>query len=128
MIHSGFFHITRFPSHEVTIGNRPMGGRNPIRLQSMTNTNTLDIEATVKQCIRIIEAGADYVRMSAPNVKAAHALKEISDRIRKAGFTHPLIADIHFNPEVALIAARYVEKVRINPGNYYSVPSASHKI
>ncbi len=118
MINSNFFHITRFPSHEVQIGNRPVGGKQPIRLQSMTNTNTLDIPATIAQSIRIIEAGADYVRISAPNIKAAEALKEIKSGIRKAGYDHPLIADIHFNAEVALVAARYVEKVRINPGNY----------
>ncbi len=118
MIMSDFFRITRFPSHEVVIGERPLGGINPIRLQSMTNTNTLDVQATIAQSIRIIEAGADYVRISAPNIRAAEALREIKDGIRKAGFSHPLIADIHFNAEVALTAARYVEKVRINPGNY----------
>ncbi|TVQ18741.1 MAG: 4-hydroxy-3-methylbut-2-en-1-yl diphosphate synthase [Bacteroidetes bacterium] len=118
MIMRDFFRITRFPSHEVIIGERPLGGLNPIRLQSMTNTNTLDVEATIAQSIRIIEAGADYVRIAAPNIRAAEALKEIKNGIRKAGFSHPLIADIHFNAEVALTAARYVEKVRINPGNY----------
>lgn len=84
----------------------------------MTNTSTLNIEATIQQSIRIIEAGADYVRISAPNIRAAEALKDIKAGIRKAGFSHPLIADIHFNAEVALTAAKYVEKVRINPGNY----------
>ncbi len=118
MIMRDFFRITRFPSHEIIIGERPLGGLNPIRLQSMTNTNTLDVEATIAQSIRIIEAGADYVRISAPNIRAAEALKEIKSGIRKAGFNHPLIADIHFNAEVAHTAARYVEKVRINPGNY----------
>jgi len=118
MTQQNFFKINRFPAHAVTIGDRPLGGNNPIRLQSMTNTNTLDIAATVAQCIRIIEAGADYVRISAPNIKAAEALKEIRKAVTKAGFTHPLIADIHYNPDVALLAARYVEKVRINPGNY----------
>ncbi len=118
MINKDFFDIIRFPSHEVIIGDRPVGGRNPIRLQSMTNTPTQDIEATVAQSIRIIEAGADYVRISAPNIKAAEALKDIKQKIRAAGYGHPLVADIHFNADVALIAARYVEKVRINPGNY----------
>ncbi len=118
MINSDFFHIARFPSHQVSIGNRPLGGHEPIRLQSMTNTDTLDIKATIDQIIRIIEAGADYVRISAPNMKAAEALKEIKKGVVAAGFDNPLIADIHFNPEVALLAARYVEKVRINPGNY----------
>jgi (E)-4-hydroxy-3-methylbut-2-enyl-diphosphate synthase len=118
MIPKNFFNLQRFPSHEVIIGNRPMGGKQPIRLQSMTNTDTLDVNATVAQTIRIIEAGADYARISAPNIAAAEALKNISEGVRKAGFTQPLIADIHFNADVALIAARYVEKVRINPGNY----------
>ncbi len=102
----------------VHIGNRPLGGEYPIRLQSMTNTNTTDVKTTLAQTIRIIEAGADYVRISAPNIQAAHKLKEIKAGLRAAGFSNPLIADIHFNPEVALLAARYVEKVRINPGNY----------
>ncbi|MFN2396861.1 MAG: flavodoxin-dependent (E)-4-hydroxy-3-methylbut-2-enyl-diphosphate synthase, partial [Bacteroidales bacterium] len=110
--------IKRFPSHVVHIGNRPLGGEYPIRLQSMTSTDTMDVKATLAQTIRIIEAGADYVRISAPNMQAAHKLKEIKAGLRNAGFSHPLIADIHFNPEVALLAARYVEKVRINPGNY----------
>jgi len=118
MINKDFFNIIRFPSHEVFIGDRPVGGKNPIRLQSMTNTPTQDIKATVAQSIRIIEAGADYVRISAPNIKAAEALKEIKQKIRAAGFSHPLVADIHFNADVALLAARHVEKVRINPGNY----------
>lgn len=102
----------------VHIGNRPLGGDFPIRLQSMTSTNTMDVKATLAQTIRIIEAGADYVRISAPNMEAAHKLKEIKAGLRAAGFDHPLVADIHFNPDVALLAARYVEKVRINPGNY----------
>jgi (E)-4-hydroxy-3-methylbut-2-enyl-diphosphate synthase len=95
-----------------------MGGHQPIRLQSMTNTNTLDVKATVDQSIRIIEAGADYVRISAPNMAAAEALREINKGLRKAGYNNPLIADIHFNADVALKAAQYVSKVRINPGNY----------
>jgi (E)-4-hydroxy-3-methylbut-2-enyl-diphosphate synthase len=123
MINSDLFHLQRFPSHEVTIGDRPLGANHPIRLQSMTNTDTLDVRATILQCIRIIEAGADYVRISAPNILAAHALKEIKKGIREAGFSHPLIADIHFNAEVALTAAKIVEKVRINPGNYTGSPA-----
>jgi (E)-4-hydroxy-3-methylbut-2-enyl-diphosphate synthase len=113
---SGF--IYRFPAREIKIGDCSLGGKNPIRLQSMTNTNTLDVKATAVQSIRIIEAGADYVRISAPSLEAAHKLKEIKTEIRKAGFTTPIVADIHFNPEVALVAATLVEKIRINPGNY----------
>jgi (E)-4-hydroxy-3-methylbut-2-enyl-diphosphate synthase len=102
----------------VDIGSTPLGGTNPIRLQSMTNTDTLDTKASVSQCIRIIEAGADYVRLTAQGVKEAENLAVIKKELRKAGFTTPLIADIHFNPAAAEAAARLVEKVRINPGNY----------
>jgi (E)-4-hydroxy-3-methylbut-2-enyl-diphosphate synthase len=84
----------------------------------MTNTAPLDIQATLKQIIRIFEAGADYVRISAPNRQSALNLKKIRKELHKAGFDQPLIADIHFNPDLALIAAKFVEKVRINPGNY----------
>ncbi len=105
-------------SSEIIIGNIPVGGSNPIRLQSMTNTYTLDTKASVAQCIRIIEAGADYVRLTAQGTREAENLANIKKELRKAGFNTPLIADIHFNPEAAETAARIVEKVRINPGNY----------
>jgi len=100
------------------IGNIPIGGSYPVRIQSMTNTPTLDTEATVKQCIRMIEAGCELVRITAQNLKEAENIDVIKRALRKAGFLTPLIADVHFNPEVALKAARIVEKVRINPGNY----------
>jgi (E)-4-hydroxy-3-methylbut-2-enyl-diphosphate synthase len=109
---------SRYISSEVLIGSIPLGGNNPIRLQSMTNTNTLDTKASIAQCIRIIEAGADYVRLTAPGVKEAENLANIKKELRKAGFNTPLIADIHFNPAAAESAARIVEKIRINPGNY----------
>ncbi len=118
MIPETLFDIIRFPSREISVGDRPLGGNNPIRLQSMTNTPASDIDSTVDQCIRIIEAGADYVRISTPNLKSAHEILSVKKKLRIAGFTHPLVADVHFNPEVALIAARHVEKIRINPGNY----------
>lgn len=102
----------------VEIGSIPLGGDNPIRIQSMTNTDTLDTKATVEQCIRIIEAGADYIRLTAQGVREAENLAEIKKELQKAGFAIPLIADIHFNPSAAETAARIVEKVRINPGNY----------
>jgi len=105
-------------STEVSIGNIPVGGSNPIRLQSMTNTDTLDTQTSVAQCIRIIEAGADYVRLTAQGIREAENLSNIKKELRKAGFYTPLIADIHFNPAAAETAARIVEKVRINPGNY----------
>ncbi|MBE0663255.1 MAG: (E)-4-hydroxy-3-methylbut-2-enyl-diphosphate synthase [Bacteroidales bacterium] len=102
----------------VQIGNIPLGGSFPVRIQSMTNTPTLDTDATVKQCIRMIEAGCELVRVTAQNLKEAENLAVIKKELRKAGFMIPLIADVHFNPAVALKAARIVEKVRINPGNY----------
>ena len=105
-------------SSVVHIGSIPLGGSNPIRLQSMTNTNTLDTRKSVAQCIRIIEAGADYVRLTAQGIRETENLAVIKKELRKAGFNTPLIADIHFNPVAAETAARLVEKVRINPGNY----------
>lgn len=110
--------IQRYVSIPVYIGSIPLGGSFPIRIQSMTNTDTLDTKASVAQCIRIIKAGADYVRLTAQGIREAQNLDVIKKELRKAGFETPLIADIHFNPEAAETAARLVEKVRINPGNY----------
>ena len=107
-----------YKSSVVSIGSTPLGGNNPIRIQSMTNTDTLDTKASVAQCIRIIEAGADYVRLTAQGIREAENLAVIKKELRKAGFETPLIADIHFNAVAAETAARLVEKVRINPGNY----------
>jgi (E)-4-hydroxy-3-methylbut-2-enyl-diphosphate synthase len=111
-------HIVLYKSSAILIGNLPLGGDNPVRIQSMTNTDTLDTKASVAQCIRIIEAGADLVRLTAQGTKEAENLAVIKKALRKAGFNTPLIADIHFNPEAAEKAAAIVEKVRINPGNY----------
>ena len=105
-------------SSVVSIGSTSLGGDYPIRIQSMTNTDTLDTISSVAQCIRIIEAGADYVRLTAQGIREAENLAIIKKELRKAGFDTPLIADIHFNPLAAETAARIVEKVRINPGNY----------
>jgi (E)-4-hydroxy-3-methylbut-2-enyl-diphosphate synthase len=110
--------MTRFKTRIVNIGNIPLGGNYPIRIQSMTTTDTMDTYATVKQCIRIIEAGADYVRITAPSISEAKNLENIKKELRTSGFETPLIADIHFTPNAAEVAARIVEKVRINPGNY----------
>ncbi len=107
-----------YKSVEVRIGDLMLGGDNPVRLQSMTNTDTNDTAASVAQCIRIIEAGADMVRLTAQGVREAESLAVIKRELRRAGFSTPLIADIHFNPAAAETAARIVEKVRINPGNY----------
>lgn len=113
-----FFNYKRRVSSIAKIGNTPLGGDNPIRIQSMTSTNTNDTENSVEQTIRIIEAGADYVRLTAQGVREAENLKNIKDEIRKRGYNTPLIADIHFNPRAAEAAAKHVEKVRINPGNF----------
>jgi len=110
--------ILIYRSEPVFIGSIPLGGNYPIRLQSMTNTDTLNTSASVAQCIRIIEAGADFVRLTAQGVREAENLANIKKELHKAGFINPLIADIHFNPAAAESAARLVEKVRINPGNY----------
>ncbi len=109
---------SRFRTREVNIGGVPMGGDNPIRVQSMTTANTRDTEASVEEAIRIIQAGADYVRLTAPSKKDAENLQNIKDEIRRRGYQTPLIADIHFTPNAAEIAAKIVEKVRVNPGNY----------
>ena len=109
---------TRFETREVRIGDLLMGGNNPIRVQSMTTTDTMDTAATVAQSIRMIEAGCELVRITAPSLKEAQNLDEIKKELRRAGFSTPLVADIHFTPNAAELAARIVEKVRVNPGNY----------
>ena len=108
----------RRKTREVSIGNLALGGNNPIRIQSMTNTFTSDIEKTVAQCIALINAGCEYIRIATPSVKDVESLKVIKNSLRKKGYQTPLIADVHFNPKVAEMAAEVVEKVRINPGNY----------
>ena len=109
---------SRLPTREVKIGDLLLGNFNPIRVQTMTTTNTMDTLATVEQSIRCIEAGAELVRITAPSKKEAENLQNIKDELRKRGYNTPLIADIHFTPNAAEIAARIVEKVRVNPGNY----------
>ena len=110
--------LHRLPTREVKIGALTIGGNNPIAIQTMTTTDTLDIAATVAQTIRCIEAGAELVRITAPSKKEAEALADIKAQVRAAGYDTPLVADIHFTPNAAEIAARIVEKVRVNPGNY----------
>jgi (E)-4-hydroxy-3-methylbut-2-enyl-diphosphate synthase len=117
-----------YQSSVIQIGSLLLGGDNPIRIQSMTNTDTLDTKASVAQCIRIIEAGADLVRLTAQGVREAENLSNIKRELRKAGFETPLIADIHFNPAAAEAAAAIVEKVRINPGNYVDKRASFAKI
>jgi (E)-4-hydroxy-3-methylbut-2-enyl-diphosphate synthase len=109
---------SRFVTREVTIGHIAMGANNPIRIQSMTTTDTMDTIGTVEQTIRMVEAGCEYVRITAPSVKEAKNLALIKKELIFRGYNVPLIADIHFTPNAAEEAARIVEKVRINPGNY----------
>lgn len=109
---------SRFVTREVTIGNTPMGGSNPIRIQSMTTTDTMDTLGTVEQTIRMVESGCEYVRITAPSIKEAENLTNIKKELRLRGYNVPLVADIHFTPNAAELAARIVEKVRVNPGNY----------
>src|ERR1700759_2745037 len=108
----------RLPTLEVRIGDLLLGNFHPIRIQTMTTTDTMDTLATVEQSIRCIEAGAELVRITAPSKKEAENLLNIKNELRRRGYTTPLVADIHFTPNAAEIAARIVEKVRINPGNY----------
>lgn len=109
---------SRFVTREVAIGDVPMGGNNPIRIQSMTTTDTMDTLGTVEQSIRMVDAGCEYVRITAPSIKEAQNLAEIKKQLRLRGYNVPLVADIHFTPNAAEVAARIVEKVRVNPGNY----------
>lgn len=109
---------SRYKTREVKIGDVPLGGNHPIRIQSMTITDTMNTIATVEQTIRMVEAGCEYVRITAPSINEAKNLENIKKELRSRGFSVPLIADIHFTPNAAELAARIVEKVRINPGNY----------
>ncbi len=109
---------SRYKTREVFVGNIPLGGDNPIRIQSMTTTDTMDTIATVEQTIRMVDAGCEYVRITAPSKSEAENLANIKKELRTRGYNVPLIADIHFTPNAAEISARIVEKVRINPGNY----------
>jgi (E)-4-hydroxy-3-methylbut-2-enyl-diphosphate synthase len=108
----------RLKTLEVKIGNLLIGNGHPIRIQTMTTTDTMDTAATVEQSIRCIQAGAELVRITAPSKNEAENLQNIKDELHKRGYTTPLVADIHFTPNAAEIAAKIVEKVRVNPGNY----------
>jgi (E)-4-hydroxy-3-methylbut-2-enyl-diphosphate synthase len=109
---------SRFVTREVKVGVLGIGGNNPIRLQSMTTTDTMDTEATVAQSIRMIEAGCELVRITAPSINEAKNLEEIKKQLVAKGYHTPICADIHFTPNAAEFAARIIEKVRVNPGNY----------
>ena len=112
----------------VNIGNTPLGSDYPIRVQSMTNTSTMDTEGSVAQCRRICDAGADYVRLTAQGVREAHNIGEIRRILRSEGYEVPLVADIHFNPKAAFEAAEVTDKVRINPGNFIDAARTFKKL
>ncbi|MCL7988939.1 (E)-4-hydroxy-3-methylbut-2-enyl-diphosphate synthase [Sphingobacterium sp. lm-10] len=109
---------SRFRTREVFVGNIPMGADNPIRIQSMTTIDTMDTMGSVEQTIKMVDAGCEYVRITAPSMKEAENLQNIKKELRARGYEVPLVADIHFTPNAAEVAARIVEKVRVNPGNY----------
>jgi len=113
-----YTNYSRFITREVNIGKIALGGDNPIRIQSMTTTDTMDTIATVEQTIRMVESGCDYVRITAPSIKEAENLGVIKKELKARGYDVPLIADIHYTPNAAEVAARLIEKVRVNPGNY----------
>ena len=108
----------RLKTRVVEVGNLKIGGDNPIHVQSMTTTDTMDTDATVAESIRMIEAGCRLVRITAPSKKEAENLQNIKDELKSRGYHTPIVADIHYTPNAAEIAAKIVEKVRINPGNY----------
>lgn len=112
------FNYSRRKSRVVNIGDVPLGGENPIRVQSMTTVDTMDTQGSIEQCIRMVDSGCEYIRITAPSTKEAENLKEIKKGLVLAGYSVPLIADIHYTPNAAEIAACHIEKVRINPGNY----------
>lgn len=122
------FNYSRRETSEVNIGAVPLGSDHPIRIQSMTNTPTMDTEACIAQAKRIIDAGGEYVRLTTQGVKEAENLMHINIGLRKDGYMNPLIADVHFNPKVADVAARFAEKVRVNPGNYVDSVRTSEEI
>lgn len=113
-----YFNRHRYLSREIRIGNLKLGGSQPIRPQSMTTTDTMDTQKSVEQSIRMIEAGCELVRLTAPSKKEAENMGVISKQLKALGYDTPLVADIHFTPNAAEIAAKLIEKVRVNPGNY----------
>ena len=112
------FNRKRFKTREVAVGTTLFGGNNPIRIQSMTTADTMDTEKSIDESVRMINAGCELVRLTAPSKKDAENLKNIKAQLLEQGYTTPLVADIHFTPNAAEVAADYVEKIRVNPGNY----------
>jgi len=120
-----YFNYRRFKSHEVNVGNIKLGGSNPIRIQTMTNIAVANIENAIKQCKLMFDEGADLVRLSLVNNSDVSCLEDISKKLKLSHYNKPLIADVHFNPSLAVKAANFIEKVRINPGNYTDVSKTS---
>jgi len=121
-----YFNYNRIKTQKISIGTIPLGGNEPVRIQSMTNTDTSDVEATVNQIIEIADAGADYVRLTVQTTRVAEKLKDIKNLLKVKGYDVPLIADIHFSPKAAELSAKIIEKVRINPGNYVDLKQFKH--
>lgn len=119
---ASLFAYQRNPTREVLVGQLGIGGNNPVRVQSMTTTNSMETEATAEQCLRIAKAGGEIVRITTQGRREAINLEEIKQYIHQKGIDFPLVADIHFNPNAAILAAERVEKVRINPGNFVDGP------
>lgn len=113
-----WYNYRRRLSRKIKVGDLTLGGDAPIRIQSMTTADTLDVSKTVDESVRMIQAGSELVRITAPSRKEAEALHSISEELKTMGHHVPLVADIHFTPNAAEIAADYVEKIRVNPGNY----------
>ena len=109
---------SRFKTREVLVGNLGIGGDNPIRIQSMTTTDTMDTQKSIDQSIKMINSGCEIVRLTAPSIRDAKNLYNIKNGLIQKGYNTPLVADIHFTPNAAIEAAKIVEKVRINPGNF----------
>jgi len=112
------FNRKRLKTHTVKVGQLGIGGENPIRIQSMTTKDTMDTEGSIEEAIRMIDVGCELVRLTAPSKKEAYNLAKIKKGLKERGYNTPLVADIHFTPNAAEIAAGIVEKVRVNPGNY----------
>jgi (E)-4-hydroxy-3-methylbut-2-enyl-diphosphate synthase len=123
---NSLFAYSRFVTREVKVGEIGIGGNNPIRLQSMTTTDTMDTIKTVEQSIRMIDAGCELIRITAPSLNEAKNLEAIKNELRKRGYKTPIVADIHFTPNAAEYAARIIEKVRVNPGNYADKKKFEH--
>ena len=112
-------HKNNLMSIQVKVGNQVIGGGAPILVQTMCNTHTGDVDASVEQCVRLHRSGAQMIRLTVPSIAQVDSLAQIHSRLRNMGIDTPLVADVHFSSEIAIAAAKVVEKVRINPGNFH---------